>query len=100
MPIAKVRKFNAKRRFVDAPTDLRCQWDITLPDGSKAQCGRRHTNGNLCTQHAKMHARPFCEYCGGNDELPPDHCADCTRPGNETAAAEEAAYWAYNKAAP
>lgn len=24
----------------------------------------------------------FCEYCGGNDDDPPDHCMDCTRPGN------------------
>ena len=22
----------------------------------------------------------FCEYCGGNDEEPVDHCMDCTRP--------------------
>ena len=22
----------------------------------------------------------FCEYCGGNDENPPDHCMDCARP--------------------
>lgn len=22
----------------------------------------------------------FCPYCGGNDENPPDHCMDCTRP--------------------
>jgi len=22
----------------------------------------------------------FCEYCGGNDEEPQDHCMDCTRP--------------------
>jgi hypothetical protein len=22
----------------------------------------------------------FCEYCGGNDEDPQDHCMDCTRP--------------------
>lgn len=21
-----------------------------------------------------------CEYCGGNDETPPDHCMDCARP--------------------
>lgn len=24
-----------------------------------------------------------CTYCGGNDELPQDHCADCSRPRNE-----------------
>jgi len=22
----------------------------------------------------------FCEYCGGNDENPPDHCMDCASP--------------------
>lgn len=67
-------------RFMDAPNDVRCRWDITLPDGSKAQCGRRQKSGQLCTQHAKMHAGWNCTYCGGNDELPPDHCTDCTRP--------------------
>ena len=68
------------RRFIDAPADVRCEWTVTLKDGSQAQCGRRRTIGSLCTQHAKMAAAFRCEYCGGNDELPPDHCADCTRP--------------------
>jgi hypothetical protein len=27
----------------------------------------------------------FCAYCGGNDENPPDHCMDCTRPTGEAA---------------
>ncbi len=22
----------------------------------------------------------FCQYCGGNDEIPQDHCTDCQRP--------------------
>ena len=22
----------------------------------------------------------FCEFCGGNDETPQEHCTDCTRP--------------------
>jgi hypothetical protein len=25
----------------------------------------------------------FCEYCGGNDENPPDHCMDCAQPQPE-----------------
>lgn len=66
-----------KRRFIDAPSDERCAWEVTLADGSKAQCGRRHTDGQLCTQHARMKAAWSCEFCGGNDELPPDHCMDC-----------------------
>lgn len=70
-----------KRRFVDAITN-RCGWNVTLRDGSKAQCGRAATIADLCTQHAKM-AVAFCEYCGGNDEMPPDHTADCERPPKE-----------------
>jgi hypothetical protein len=71
-----------KRRFIDAPAEVRCEWTITLSDRSKAQCGRRMLAGeNLCAQHQKMADRWSCEYCGGNDELPPDHCMDCTRPG-------------------
>lgn len=76
------------RRFIDAPTEQRCVWTITLRDGSEAQCGRRKTNGDLCTQHAKMEARWSCAYCGGNDEQPPDHCMDCTRPGAATPPAD------------
>lgn len=30
--------------------------------------------------------KPFCEYCGGNDEFPQDHCMDCTRPAGDVAA--------------
>lgn len=71
------------RRFIDASAEERCEWTVTLRDGSTAQCGRRHTDGQLCTQHAKMAARWSCAYCGGNDELPPDHCADCTRPTDQ-----------------
>lgn len=67
------------RRFIDATAEERCEWTVTLRDGSTAQCGRRHTDGQLCTQHAKIAARWSCAYCGGNDELPPDHCADCMR---------------------
>lgn len=69
-----------KRRFIDAPSELRCEWEITLRDGSKAQCGRRKAVRNLCTQHANMQAQWSCAYCGGNDQLPPDHCMDCERP--------------------
>lgn len=70
-----------KRSFKDAPADLRCQWDITLRDRSKAQCGRARKPGRqLCAQHQKIYDAMGCEYCGLNDELPPDHCTDCTRP--------------------
>lgn len=71
------------RRFVDASSEERCQWTIRLRGGGKddfARCGRHHVDGQLCTQHAKMAAAWSCEYCGGNDELPPDHTMDCTRP--------------------
>lgn len=70
------------RRFFDAPDHIRCIWTIKLRDGSEAQCGRRSVPGpqQLCTQHARMDERWSCEYCGGNDEFPRDHCADCDRP--------------------
>lgn len=69
-----------KRRFFDAPAEQRCRWDVTLRDGSTAQCGRAHVDGVLCTQHAKMRAAWHCDYCGGNDAHPPEHCTDCARP--------------------
>jgi hypothetical protein len=32
-------------------------------------------------KHPPQRTEPvFCEYCGGNDENPPDHCMDCARP--------------------
>ncbi len=69
-----------KRRFVDAPSDERCRWTCILKDRSEAQCGRRKTIGNLCTQHSKIDSRWSCDYCGGNDEFPRQHTMDCTSP--------------------
>lgn len=85
------------RNFQAPPGDQRCIWTVALRGGGAndvAQCMRSRTEGDLCKQHAKMAARWSCTYCGGNDEMPPDHCADCSRPGNEAGAAAEAAYWA------
>jgi len=68
------------------PDDQRCKADRRpLSDGSRARCMRRATAGALCAQHAKIAvtAAFHCEYCGGNDELPPDHRMDCTRPSAE-----------------
>ena len=31
----------------------------------------------------------FCEYCGGNDEEPQDHCMDCTRPVQQVSVPDE-----------
>jgi hypothetical protein len=40
------------RRFVDAPSDVRCRATITLSDESEAQCGRRSREGqDRCWQH-------------------------------------------------
>ncbi|KAF1692693.1 hypothetical protein CSC64_06815 [Pseudoxanthomonas koreensis] len=69
----------SSRRFIDAPTDMRCRWDVTLRDGSRAQCGRLRKHGDLCTQHQKMADTAHFPCCGGNDELPPDHTMDCQR---------------------
>ena len=33
----------------------------------------------------------FCEYCGGNDEEPQDHCMDCTRPVQQVSVPDERA---------
>lgn len=47
-----IRKFGS--RFRDAPLACRCAFDITLKDGSGAQCGRRATHSDLCTQHWRL----------------------------------------------
>jgi hypothetical protein len=73
-----------KRRFIDASADDRCRWTVLLSDRSAAQCGRRKVRGDLCTQHAKMLLQWSCDYCGGSDELPPDHTIDCSRPKEPT----------------
>lgn len=83
------RKVNGKRRFFDAHYDERCMYTITLSDGSAAQCGRRKTVGELCTQHAKIVAAWHCDHCGGNDEFPPDHTQDCTSTTTAARAAGE-----------
>jgi hypothetical protein len=69
------------RIYMAPPDEGRCAADRKpLSDGSLARCMRRATVGNLRAQHARMTAAFRCEYCGGNDELPPDHCLDCGRP--------------------
>ena len=68
------------------------------PEGSdaqiqKAECGECERLGQeLCERNNELSAlraelaalkaqqESFCEYCGGNDEEPQDHCMDCTRP--------------------
>lgn len=80
----------SRRNYFAPPDEDRCVWDITLrSDKSGARCMRRKTEGDLCTQHAKMRDAFGCDYCGGNDEHPPGHCADCTRPEATTQAKEE-----------
>jgi hypothetical protein len=45
--------------------------------------------GAALDEVARLNASPvqqdqaFCEYCGGNDEEPQDHCMDCTRPAQQ-----------------
>jgi hypothetical protein len=34
----------------------------------------------IATPTAAQQEPVFCDYCGGNDEDPQDHCMDCTRP--------------------
>jgi hypothetical protein len=43
-----------KRKFIDALNSVRCLQDITLSDGSRAQCGRRKVYGDFCKQHFKL----------------------------------------------
>lgn len=47
----------AKRIFVDAPANARCQANIKLRDGSFAQCGRYKINNQFCKQHTKIAER-------------------------------------------
>jgi hypothetical protein len=70
---------------------------VTLPNGKhRPHCtcgwkGRASRSGDQANGQFSGHiaratdlALPiatFCKYCGGNDETPPDHCMDCTRPG-------------------
>jgi hypothetical protein len=72
-----------KRRYTAPPDDQRCRQDITLRGdgpGEGARCMRRAVVDGMCRQHAEMARDSFCAYCGGNDETPPDHTADCARP--------------------
>lgn len=69
------------KNTINPHLDKRCEWTVTLKDGSGAQCGRLKKVGRLCKQHSKMENAWYCEYCGtGNDEYPPQHTVDCERP--------------------
>lgn len=45
-----------KRTFIDAPSSVRCTYDVVLRDKSLAQCGRRRVSDNptYCKQHLKI----------------------------------------------
>ena len=73
-----------KRVFTDALYPLRCKAEIKLRDRSLAQCGRAAKVEGLCTQHHRIVESWSCDYCGGSDEIPPQHTQDCSRPGQVT----------------
>lgn len=81
----------SRRLFHAPPSDDRCVWTVALRGANAgandvAQCMRAKKDGNLCTQHAKISAKWHCEYCGtGNDQAPPDHTMDCSRPAGRAA---------------
>lgn len=43
-----------KRRFTAPPRDQRCVADVTLRDGSGAQCMRARVVDDLCRQHDRL----------------------------------------------
>lgn len=50
-----------KRRFIDAPTELRCKADVPVRgDESGAQCGRYAKVDGLCRQHERMRHAKSC----------------------------------------
>lgn len=67
------------RRFIDAPNDMRCMQDITMKDGSGAQCGRYRKLGQFCTQHATMRAKENHECVYDNGDGVCHECADLAR---------------------
>ena len=56
------------------------------PSRYEIQDARSDAWNSCLDEVARLNAAPvqqdqaFCEYCGGNDEEPQDHCMDCTRP--------------------
>jgi hypothetical protein len=58
---ARRARGRAKRAFTAATSAQRCKRDIRLRDGSGAQCMRKATTGDLCTQHAKLFAKRALE---------------------------------------
>lgn len=72
-----------RRYYMAALEEDRCVWETKVGRrGETGRCMRAHVDGHLCTQHRKMADLWSCEYCGGNDEYPKDHCQDCARPTN------------------
>lgn len=60
-------------RFVDAPTDGRCQFAITLRDHTTAQCGRlAKTDDGFCTQHARILDSRSAKYLAACPKLSAD----------------------------
>jgi hypothetical protein len=60
------------------PAAQQCKWP-TCQTEEYQQALAEQIKQELVTGTAQQEP-VFCEYCGGNDEDPQDHCMDCTRP--------------------
>ena len=60
------------------PAAQQCKWP-TCQSEENQQALAEQIKQELVTGTAQQEP-VFCEYCGGNDEDPQDHCMDCTRP--------------------
>jgi hypothetical protein len=54
------KRWDGKRRFFDAPDEVRCQASVVMKDGTTAQCGRRECMDGLgyCWQHQRQLTSP------------------------------------------
>jgi hypothetical protein len=73
-----------QRKATEATTAIKQALEQPAPSDSgltnRYTAANPTTEESLAVQPAPVPEPVFCEYCGGNDEDPQDHCMDCTRP--------------------
>lgn len=78
-----------RRAFTAANNRVRCKADITLRDGSGAQCMREAKKNHLCLQHHRIANCPLCKGRGWYLERFSDsHRTACNHPVLKTATEE------------
>lgn len=92
---ANVQQVRVPDGYARVPTELTDEMlramKIQLDKSPVFWCRYRAAYRAMLNAAPVQRDQAFCEYCGGNDEEPQDHCMDCTRPVQHVSVPDERA---------